>query len=66
MKVSGIRCSNKDYSFAILSGNKQSPNVIETGNAPYPKSFVRPQSLKWLFQEIEGLLSDHQVNSIVL
>jgi hypothetical protein len=64
--VLGIRCSNTDYTFAVLKGTKKAPGVVVTGTVPYPKGFTKPQSLKWLAQEIDGFLKTHQIEKIVM
>jgi hypothetical protein len=66
MTVLGVRCSNRDFTYAILDGTKQEPQQIEVATLSYPKGFAKPQSLHWLFQEAEGLLQRHQVDKIVL
>jgi hypothetical protein len=66
MSVLGIRCSNKDYTFAVLTGTKKSPQLIDSQTLPYPKGFSKPESLKWLLQEIEDLITKYKVEKIVM
>ena len=66
MNVLGIRCSNKDYTFAVLTSTKKSPELIDSQTLPYPKGFSKPQSLKWLLQEIDGLIIKYQIEKIVM
>lgn len=66
MNVLGIRCSNSDYSFAILTGTKISPEIIIFRQTNYPKGFTKPHSVKWLYQEIETLVSDYSIKKIVM
>jgi len=66
MNVLGIRCSNKDYTFAVLTGTKVKPKVIECETIAYPTGFPKPQNLKWLLQEIDGLVRKHNVKKIVM
>ena len=66
MTVLGVRCSNKNYSFAVLKGNKDSPELADTGGGPFPPSFTAPYSLKWFYQEIDALLAKHDVEKIVV
>ncbi|HLN32629.1 MAG TPA: hypothetical protein VK395_33175 [Gemmataceae bacterium] len=66
MNVLGVRCSNKDFTYAVLSGTKKSP-VQETLYAvAFPKGYAKPQSLRWLLLEIDGLITKHQIKSIVI
>ena len=66
MSVLGVRCSNKDYTFAVLTGTKESPQLIDSQTLSYPKGFSNPESLKWLLQEIESLITRYSVEKIVM
>lgn len=55
--ILGIRCSNSDYSFALLKGSKGCPEVANVKSASYPKGYSRPEILRWLYQEIEDYSS---------
>jgi hypothetical protein len=55
----GIRCSNNDYSYAILNGTQHLPKIISKSSISFPKGFSRSQSLKWFLQELEELLKKH-------
>lgn len=58
--ILGIRCSNTDYSFALLKGKKGSPQVVNTKTAPFPKGYTRPKLLRWLYQEIDDYFSEYK------
>ena len=58
--ILGIRCSNNDYSFALLKGTKKAPQVVNTKTATFPKGYTRPDSLRWLYQEIDDYLINHK------
>lgn len=58
--ILGIRCSNTDYSFAFLKGKKDSPKVVNTKTASFPKGYTRPNILRWLYQEIDDYFSKHK------
>ncbi len=66
MNVLGIRCSSSDYTFAVLSGTKTSPQVVEVNSITFPTGFAKPQSLKWFYQEIDDLLARNSVQKIVI
>ena len=66
MNVLGIRCSNKDYTFAILTGTKKLPQLLDSETLQYPKGYSKPESLKWLLQEIEGLVTKYDVKKVVM
>jgi hypothetical protein len=58
--ILGIRCSNTDYSFALLKGKKGSPQVVNIKTASFPKGYTRPNLLRWLYQEIDDYFSKHK------
>ena len=66
MSVLGIRCSNRDYTFAVLTGTKKSPQLVGSKTLPYPKGFSKSESLKWLLREIESLITKYKVKKIVM
>ena len=66
MAVLGVRCSNKDYTYVIMSGSKNAPKIEESNKATYPISFTKPRSLLWFVQEIEQILSRHNISKIVI
>jgi hypothetical protein len=60
MKCIGIRCSNNDFSYAILSGQKTSPTLETHNTIGFPKGFTRAQTLKWFLQELEDISKKHK------
>lgn len=66
MAILGIRCSNSDFAYAILEGTKDSPNLVHTEQINYPIGFTKQYSLKWFFQEISGIVTQNEIESIVL
>ena len=66
MNVLGMRCSNKDFAWALLSGAKDAPEVVGTGEVIFPKGYWKGGSLKWFLQEVEVLLDAHEVGKIVM
>jgi phosphohistidine swiveling domain-containing protein len=59
MNCIGIRCSNNDFSYAILSGTKASPKLEASATIAFPQGYTRPQALKWFLQELEGFSAKH-------
>ena len=57
--ILGIRCSNTDYTFALLKGRKKTPQLQNIKTAAFPKGYSRPNSLRWFFQEIEDYFAKH-------
>lgn len=66
MTVLGVRCSNKDFTYAVLDGTKAAPVLVACETLNLPKGFAPAQSLYWLFQETTGLLSQHSVSRVVI
>jgi len=64
MKCIGIRCSNNDFSYAILSGKKATPKLEISDTIAFPKGYTRPQALGWFLQELEGLSKKHGFLSV--
>ena len=66
MTLLGIRCSTKDYAFAIIEGTKSHPIVRRAALIPFPKSYSRPQALHWFLQEIDELLRSADFAGVLL
>ena len=66
MKVLGLRLSNTDYTFAVLDGPKDSPNVVNKGTVNFPQGFSRPDAMKWLYQDLKDLIQEHHVKKVAL
>lgn len=64
--VIGLRCSNKDYSFAILDGSKKKPILIKSDTISFPTGFSRPNSLKWFYQELDEISKKYNLDCWVL
>lgn len=65
MVVLGVRCSNTDLTYAVLTGTRTAPEVIATETLAFPKGYQKPQRLKWVVQEAHGLLQKHTVGVVV-
>lgn len=61
MKAFGIRCSNTDFAFAIMTGSKVAPVVKTSQLISYPKSYSKPQRLKWFFRELQDITRDQEL-----
>lgn len=66
MSALGIRCSNTDFSYAVLQGKKQSPVVLDYGTTAFPKGYSTPFKLKWFLQELDDIIKKYPINSITL
>jgi len=41
MKCIGFRCSNNDFSYAILSGKRATPKLLTSDTIVFPKGYSR-------------------------
>ena len=64
MTVLGLRCGSKEFSYSIITGSREVPELIVDQTIKYPTGFSNSQRVKWFYQEIDGLLKKHQVESI--
>ncbi len=66
MSVLGVRCSNTDLAYCVLSGSKESPAVEAASAIAYPRGFSEPEILKWLRQEVAQIFERHQCSKVVI
>uniref|UniRef100_Q01T22 Holliday junction resolvase RuvC n=1 Tax=Solibacter usitatus (strain Ellin6076) TaxID=234267 RepID=Q01T22_SOLUE len=64
--VLGLRCSNTDYHYALLSGTKKVPLVEDQGSVSYPGGLKKPAALKWMVDEIQDRLRKSDIDSVVI
>lgn len=64
MSILGIRCSSKEFSYCIVNGKQESVKLTDTGTISFPKGYSDSETLKWLSQEIEGIIKKHKVHGI--
>lgn len=64
--VLGIRCSNSDFSYAVLSGSKDAPTLEYEGSNKIPRNYSKPRALSWFVQEVEEIITRHEIKKIVM
>jgi hypothetical protein len=64
--ILGLRCSNKDYAFAVLDGKQAVPKLIVQGLVAFPKGVSRIQSVVWFSHELDTLLNEHPCSQILM
>jgi hypothetical protein len=64
MTVMGVRCSNSDYTYCILSGTHDTPVVEATAQVSFPKDYSEPELLKWLHQEMSTAFTKHKCDAV--
>jgi len=57
MKIVGIRCSNTDFSCAVLDGTQDAPQLLSCATTGFPKGYEEHSLLHWFYQEIAGVLT---------
>ena len=65
-RVLGLRCSNKDYAYAVLQGLKKKPELIENGIVKFPQTCTRVQNIGWFRQEIEDKIARFSISALVI
>jgi len=66
MNCLGVRCSNSDYSIAILSGSRTSPEIIRKVCNGSPNGYKTARRLKWFLQEFEDIFNAIEIDEIVV
>ena len=66
MTALGFRCSNQAYTYALLAGSREQPDLVATDSIRFPQGFSRQQSLRWFLHEIEALLDQFPVDIVVV
>ena len=66
MLVIGLRCWKDSFSYVVLTGTQQSPNVVEKACCDFPANETWCGKLHWLREEIHEILERHPVDSAVV
>ncbi|AWA90540.1 hypothetical protein D5E87_19765 [Vibrio parahaemolyticus] len=61
--ILGIRCSTNDFSFAVLSGKIETPQLLEVQSISFPAKYSQPEKLKWFLDELQELNRKHAISS---
>lgn len=56
MKTIGFRCWNNKFSYVIIEGTQDNPNIIEENHIKLPQSDNRAEQLAWFRKEIKELI----------
>jgi hypothetical protein len=64
--VLGVRCSNKDFTYAVMDGERTGPCIVEVRTVLLPKGYAPSQALYWLYQEVTDLLVRQAVTAVVI
>lgn len=66
MRTLGVRCSNTDYTYCILSGNATTPHTESINHVPYPNGFTDAETLRWLHQELQAILDAQALDCVAV
>ena len=64
--ILGVRCSHTDITYAIVSGTRETPKLVDAMTIGFPKGYPRPQLFKWIVQEVNDLMKKHQIDGVVV
>ena len=62
----GLRCSNLDYTIALMDGTKTNPTLLSTKTFSFPKNYGPAQRLKWLYRELRDLTVRNSISCIAI
>lgn len=60
----GLRCGTKEFSYSVVKGTADVPELLEVLTIKYPTGYTDPLKLKWFYQEIDGLIKKYEVKAI--
>ena len=61
MKILGIRCSNSDYAYSVVTGTKDLPILEKSQIISFPKGYSPPEIMKWFLQELTTLNKKYSI-----
>jgi hypothetical protein len=64
MNILGIRCSTKDFTYCVLSGKQDNPNLQHTEIIKFPTGQSESERLNWFYQEIGELITKRSIGGI--
>lgn len=64
--ILGLRCSNKDFAYAIMEGTRAKPTLLAEDLIAFPKGFSRVQSVTWFSHELDAIMDRHPCSKIVI
>ena len=64
MKAFGIRCSNNDFTYCIISGTKESPKIDNTCQLSFPSGYSEAESLLWFYRELQEIFKANSFDSV--
>ena len=64
MIILGVRCSNTDYTYCILSGDARSPHVDAVKHVSYPNGYTEAETLRWLHQEFQAICGRQTLDAV--
>ena len=63
MQVIGFRCFTDGFSFVVLDGTQEAPQLIAYKKLRFPVDFLGSKKLAWLRKEIVGIFDQYQITS---
>lgn len=66
MSILGLRCSNTDYTYVVLTGSRTQPEIVAMDSIAFPQGFKTQQSLMWFLHEVETLFERFEIEMVVM
>jgi len=66
MKVLGIRMSNSDFTFSVLGGTKEKPQLLVSKTLPLPSDYSPQDKFNWLFLEVKKVIREEKIMGVVI
>lgn len=66
MRILAVRCSNSDFAYAIVDGEKLSPSVVASDVIAFPKGYDDPALFHWFHQEIMALINNYGPDGVAI
>lgn len=64
MQILGVRCSNTDYTYCLLSGDAALPKIEAVKHVNYPNGYTEAETLRWLRQEFQTLCRKQSLDAV--
>lgn len=65
MKSIGFRCWKDKFSFVILNGEQEAPNLISHNHLKLPELGSRAEQLSWLRKEIIEIIDTNEIDTAI-
>jgi len=64
MIILGLRCSPSEFSFIVIQGTQKTHSLVASGRIRYPSGYNHCELLRWLYNEVKGLIIKYKIEGI--